>query len=53
MTTTQQDKEITDLDPSNRCDYFQAIDLGASHEEAILLANDLELFGAFLDASYK
>ena len=51
MTTCQEDKEIQELDPLNRCDYFEAIDLGASHQKAIMLATNLKLFEAFLIAN--
>ena len=53
MTTTKQDKEIEELDALARCDYFQAVDLGASHKEAIRLATNLKLFEAFLNSIYK
>ena len=52
MTTTQEDKEIDQLDGLQRCDYFQAVELGASHKEAIRLAKDPELFGEFLVSIY-
>ena len=53
MTTTQEDKEIEQLDGWQRCDYFQAVELGASHKKAIRLATNLELFEAFLSSIYK
>jgi len=53
MTTTKQDKDIEALDGSERCDYFQAIDLGATHTEAISLAQNLELFTKFLEGKIK
>lgn len=53
MTTTKQDKEITELEPSERCDYFQALDLGATHSEAISLAQNLKLFTKFLEQKNK
>ena len=51
--TTQQDKEIEQLDPLTRCDYFQAVDLGASHKKAIRLATNPKLFEAFIYSIYK
>lgn len=52
-TTTQEDKEIEQLDPLTRCDYCEAVDLGVSHQEAIRLATNPELFEAFLNSIYK
>lgn len=48
MTTLKQHIEIAELDAWQRCDYFQAIELGATHKEAILLATNIKLFEAFL-----
>lgn len=53
MTTAQQDKEIQQLEPLARCDYFQAVDLGASHTTAIRLVTNPKLFEAFIDSIYK
>jgi len=53
MTTTKEDKEIKNLDPWQRNDYFQAIDLGATHTKAISLAQNLELFTKFLERKIK
>lgn len=51
--TTQQDKDIQELDALARCDYYQAVDLGASHQKAIMLATSSKLFEAFLNMVYK
>ena len=53
MTTCQEDKEIEELDPLKRCDYFQAIDLGASHRQAMSLVADPKLLESFLIANYR
>ena len=53
MTTLKQHIEIAELDALTRCDYFQAVDLGASHKKAILLATNPKLFEEFLNANHK
>jgi rRNA processing protein Krr1/Pno1 len=53
MTTRQEDKEIEELDPLKRCDYFQAIDLGVSHRQAMSLVADPKLLESFLIASHQ
>lgn len=50
--SAQQNKEVEMLDAWERCDYIEARDNGASHDEAMRLAQDSKAMEDFRERVY-